>query len=116
MKTKTLLVTLTALTLLTPTLHAGTLNGGKWKPDNCGSKPATPNIDDSSVEAFNQSVSVLKDWQEQAQAYYSCIAKEGSADNTLIADTANKEQAEHRDTVNAINAAIKAASEKLERK
>lgn len=110
------ILTIITLSLFASSSQAGSLNGGKWIPDNCGSKPVVPNIDDSSVEGFNQSVSLLKDWQEQAKAYFGCIAKEGNADTTLIADTANKEQAEYRDAANAINAAITAAKQKLERK
>lgn len=110
------ILTIMALSLFASNLQAGSLNGGKWTPDNCGSKPAVPTIDNTSVEGFNQSVSLLKDWQEQAKAYYGCITKEANTDTSLVADTANKEQAEYRDAVNTINTSITAAKQKLEHK
>ncbi|MFA5983190.1 MAG: hypothetical protein WC782_04160 [Methylococcaceae bacterium] len=101
------------LLLISP-LNAGTLVNNEWKPKNCGTKPNIPKIDDTSVLAFNQSISLLKDWQEQATAYYGCIVEEGNADNSTIANTANQAQQEYQKTTAAINEAVNTAKQKLD--
>lgn len=96
--------------------HAGTLNNGEWKPSQCGVKPATPIIDDQDVDGFNKSVAAINDWQQQARVYFECLIKEANADNNVIAESANREQAAYRQSVEAVGAAAEAAKKKLDKK
>ena len=95
---------------------AGTLLNGGWKPNSCGIKPIAPTIDDSSVEAFNKSVAAINNWQQQAKTYFECLIKEANADNSVIADTANREQSDYRQSVEKISNAANDAKKKLEKK
>jgi hypothetical protein len=97
-------------------VHAGTLIDGKWSLAACGNKPETPVINQTNVEAFNQSVAKINTWQQQAKTYYECLIKEANTDNALIADTANAAQAEYRATVERIGGEADAAKKKLESK
>ncbi len=94
--------------------NAGTLVKGNWVPADCGAKPAVPSVDDRDVDAYNKSVAAINDWQQKARAYYECLIKEANADNNVIADTANREQAEYRETVGKIGSAVEAAKKKLD--
>lgn len=73
--------------------YVGNFGNGSWLPSRCGTKPSVPAIGQSSVDEYNRSVKVHNEWQVLAQKYYSCLVEEANADNTLIADTANHEQA-----------------------
>jgi hypothetical protein len=108
---------LLSLALATPLyVSAGTLVNGKWSLTNCGNKPKKPMIDQTNVEAFNQSGAKINDWQQQAKVYYACLVKEANADNAVIADTANAAQAEYRATAERISREAGAAKKKLESK
>jgi hypothetical protein len=108
---------LLSLILATPLcVSAGILVNGKWSLANCGNKPEVPAIDQTSVEAFNQSVAKINAWQQQAKVYYECLVKEANADNAVIADTANAAQAEYRAAVESIGKQAEAAKKKLEKK
>ena len=95
--------------------HAGTLANGGWSPKNCGVKPDEPTIADDNVEAFNKSVAAINNWQQQAKVYFECLIKEANTDNAIIADTANKGQADYRKSVEAIGVAADAAKKKLDK-
>jgi len=97
------------------TAQAGNLANGSWTPKNCGVKPNLPTIVDSNVEAFNKSVAAINTWQQQAKVYFECLVKEANTDNAIIADSANKEQAAYRKSVEAIGVAADAAKKKLEK-
>jgi hypothetical protein len=97
-------------------VNAGTLANGKWSPANCGNKPEKPMIDQTNVEAFNQSVAKINAWQQQAKVYYECLVKEANADNAAIADAANAAQAEYRTAVEEIGREAGTAKKKLESK
>ncbi|EIC30429.1 MULTISPECIES: hypothetical protein [Methylomicrobium] len=97
-------------------VNAGTLANGKWSLADCGNKPEVPAINQTNVEAFNQSVAKINAWQQQAKVYYECLVKEANADNSVIADTANAAQAEYRSTVESIGQQAEAAKKKLEKK
>ena len=43
----------------------GTIANGTWSPSGCGTEPAVPVIDQSSVDAFNQSVKAINDWHKK---------------------------------------------------
>lgn len=94
--------------------NAGTLVSGNWVPAGCGVKPEAPVVDDKDADAYNKSVAAINDWQQKARTYYECLIKEANADNAVIADTANREQAGFRETVGKIGAAVEAAKKKLD--
>ncbi len=96
--------------------NAGTMVNGNWVPADCGVKPEVPSVDDKDVDAYNKSVAAINDWQQKARTYYECLIKEANADNNVIADTANREQAAYRETVQKIGAAVEAAKKKLDSK
>ena len=95
---------------------AGTITNGTWSPSGCGIEPVVPVIDQSSVEAYNQSVKAINDWQQKANAYNGCLIKEANADNSLIANSANDEQARLRAAIEKIQAETTAAKAKLDEK
>ncbi|MGR9015113.1 MAG: hypothetical protein ACU83U_15870 [Gammaproteobacteria bacterium] len=107
----------TAVIILTaPFGMAGTITNGTWSPSACGTEPEVPVIDQSSVEAYNNSVKAINDWQQKANAYNGCLIKEANADNTLIANSANEEQARLRAAIERIQAETTAAKAKLDKK
>jgi len=95
---------------------AGTITNGAWSPSGCGAEPAVPVIDQSSVDAYNQGVKAINDWQQKANAYNGCLIKEANADNALIANSANDEQARLRAAIEKIQAETTAAKAKLDKK
>ena len=95
---------------------AGTIANGVWSPSNCGAEPAVPVIDQSSVDAYNQSVKKINDWQQKANAYNGCLIKEANADNTLISNSANDEQARFRAAIGKIQSEATLAKAKLDNK
>jgi len=95
---------------------AGTLSNGSWSPANCSTEPAVPAIDQSSVDAYNQSVKAINEWQQKATAYNSCLIKEANTDNAIIANAANDEQARLRAAIEKIQAETTAAKAKLDNK
>lgn len=95
---------------------AGTIANGVWSPSGCGTEPVVPVIDQSSVEAYNQSVKAINDWQQQANAYNGCVIKEANTDNSLIANAANDEQARLRAAIEKIQAETTAAKAALDKK
>ena len=72
-------------------------------------------IEKSSVDAFNNSVKVINEWQQKANAYNGCLIKEANVDNALIANTANEEQARFRAAIEKIKAETEAAKAKLDK-
>jgi len=102
--------------LLVASATAGTITNGVWSPSGCGTEPPVPVIDQSSVDAYNQSVKAINDWQQKANAYNSCLIKEANADNALIANTANDEQARLRAAIEKIQTGTTAAKDKLDKK
>lgn len=96
-------------------VEAGTLVNANWVPAGCGVKPEAPKIDDTDVETYNKSVATINDWQQKARSYYECLINEANADNNVIAETANREQAVYRDTVQKVGAAVEAAKKKLDK-
>lgn len=95
---------------------AGTIANGAWSPSGCGAEPVVPVIDQSSVDAYNQSVKAINDWQQKAHAYNGCLIKEANADNSLIANSANDEQARLRAAIEKIQTETTAAKAKLDKK
>jgi hypothetical protein len=95
---------------------AGTITNGIWTPNSCGTEPAVPVIEQGSVDVYNQSVKAINDWQQKANAYNGCVIKEANADNSLIANAANIEQAKFKSTIEKIQAETAAAKAKLDKK
>jgi len=96
--------------------RAGTFADGVWVPANCGTAPAAPVVDDSSVKAYNDSLKDVKDWQRKAQAHNDCVVAEANADNEAIAKAANAEQERFRAAAADIGTAAAAAKARLDRK
>ncbi|MGZ8184463.1 MAG: hypothetical protein ACXWT1_21170 [Methylobacter sp.] len=105
-----------ALMLTAVSGTAGTIANGTWLPSGCGAEPVVPVIDQSSVDAYNQSVKAINDWQQQATAYNACLIKEANADNALTANSANDEQARLKAAIAKIQAETAAAKAKLDEK
>lgn len=102
--------------LMSSVTEAGTISQSVWTPANCGEKPTAPAIPDSDVKAFNAAMNQINDWQAQIKVYFECLVKEANADNTVIAESANRQQAEHQKLIESLNAQIDAAEKKLTKK
>ncbi len=107
----------TAVMMLTAvSATAGTIMNGAWLPSGCGTEPVVPVIEQDNVDAYNQSVKAINDWQQKANSYNGCLIKEANADNTLIANAANDEQARLKSAIEKIQAETSAAKAKLDKK
>lgn len=102
-----------ALLFVSATSTAGSLKNGKWTTSNCGVLPNVPLLDDSSVDAYNNSVAAITNWQQATTIYMTCMVKEATTDSNSIADAANKEQSNYNQTVSMIKAALAEASARL---
>lgn len=94
---------------------AGTIANGTWSPSGCGAEPVPPVIEQSSVDAYNQSVKAINEWQKKANAYNTCLIDEANKDNTLIAKAANDEQSRFRALIEKIKSDTDKAKAKLDR-
>jgi hypothetical protein len=93
---------------------AGTISNGAWSPSGCGTEPAVPVIEQSSVDAYNKSVKAINEWQQKANTYNTCLINEANADNALIAKTANEEQSRLRTAIEKIKTETTVAKAKLD--
>lgn len=109
-------ITTLALLILVFDVQAGTFADGTWSATHCGSEPANPTIDSGSVDAYNDSLKEVKDWQQKAQTYNNCVVNEANADNESIAKAANAQQDRFRAAVAEISATANAAKAKLDHK
>lgn len=92
------------------TVNAGTLNNGQWTPSECGEIPEPESLDTSNgIDAYNESVKKVNEWQQLAQAYLSCFINEANADNTTISKIATEEQNKFRTIFDKIKADAAAA-------
>ena len=73
-------------------------------------------IEKSSVDTFNNSVKVINEWQQKANAYNTCLINEANADNALIAKMANQEQSRFWATIEKIRTYTDAGKAKLDKK
>jgi hypothetical protein len=92
---------------------AGTLTNGVWVPVNCGVQPVAPTIAATTIEAYNQSIKDINDWQQKASTFNTCLIQEANTDNALIAKSANDEQAKFQATLEKIKAEAAATSSRL---
>ena len=95
--------------------NAGTLNNGNWSPSGCGTLSEAPVVDSSSIDAINQSIAAVNEWQKQVQSYDECMIKEANADTSTIANSANAKQTQYREASKKINADAAAGREKFGR-
>ncbi len=100
----------TLMTIALTSVQAGSLKNGVWTADGCGKQPEAPTINDTDIEAYNQSIQDINDWQQKSRAYFECVVQEANADNQKIVDTTNKQQAAYRETLEKVTAAAEAAS------
>lgn len=95
---------------------AGTIANGAWVPTNCGEQPSPPVIADQDVKSFNKSMDAIGDWQNKTKNFFECLVKEANADNAIIAESANRAQANNQKVVETLNATIDETEKKLTRK
>ena len=108
--------TLLAATLMLAAFSgtAGVINKGTWAPVNCGVEPEPPVVDQTTFETYNQSITLINEWQQKANTYNACLINEANVDNALIAKTANDQQSRFREIVDKINKDTAAAKAVLE--
>jgi hypothetical protein len=94
---------------------AGTITNGIWSPNGCGAEPKPPVIEQSSVDAYNQSIKAINEWQQKANTYNTCLINEANKDNALIAKAANDEQDRFHALIEKIKSATDKAKAKLDR-
>jgi len=95
---------------------AGNIANGSWVPTNCGEQPSPPVIADQDVKSFNKSMDAISDWQNKTKNFFECLVKEANADNAIIAESANRAQANNQKVVETLNATIDEAEKKLSKK
>ena len=87
--------------------------GRAWAPQNCGSEPAAPAVDVSSVERYNASVDKVTAYQKEARAYNSCVVRSAMHEETAISEDAKERIAFVHDSSTAVQKRIAANFEKL---
>ena len=92
---------------------AGTITNGIWLPNGCGVKPEVPVIEQDSIDAYNKSIKVINDWQQKAIGYNKCLINEANMEISLIANSANNEQAGLNASIEKIQAETAAARARL---
>ena len=102
--------------LFSNSVYAGIITNGNWAPSNCGELPSPPVIADQDVKSFNKSMDAIGDWQNKTKNYFECLVKEANADNAIIAESANRAQANNQKVVETLNATIDEAEKKLSKK
>ena len=95
---------------------AGTISNGTWSAGACGIEPVAPFVEQDSVDAYNQSIKTINEWQKKVSAYNTCVINEANTDNALIAKTATEEQNKFRAAVEKIKASTDTAKAKLDSK
>ena len=95
---------------------AGTIANGTWVPTNCGEQPSPPIIADQDVKSFNKSMYAIGDCQNKTKNFFECLVKEANADNAIIAESANRAQANNQKVVETLNATIDETEKKLTKK
>ncbi len=92
---------------------AGTITNGVWSPGDCGAEPAPPVVEQSSVDAYNQSIKAINEWQQKANAYNTCLINDANKDNALIAKAANDGQSRFHALIEKIKSDTDKAKAKL---
>ena len=110
------LITLFLLAVISGSAISGTIINGAWAPSNCGDQPSPPVIADQDVKSFNKSMDGIGDWQNKTKNFFECLVKEANADNAIIAESANRAQANNQKVVETLNATIDETEKKLTKK
>lgn len=97
------------LVCLSTAAFAGTLKNGTWSPTGCGSLSDAPGIDDSSIDAYNNSIAAINNWEQASAIYFNCLVNEANQDNKTISSSANREQLNHQQILEAIKASLEQA-------
>lgn len=92
------------LAVLTTSTFAGTLKNGNWSPSGCGSVTDAPLVDDSSIDAYNNSLAAINEWEQASAIYFNCLVNEANQDSKAISNGATREQLNFRQTLEAIKA------------
>jgi hypothetical protein len=103
------------LSALASVCSAGTIAKGIWSPSACGAEPVAPQINQTTVDNYNKSVTTINAWQEKVATYNACVIKEANDDNASIVKSATERQAKLKmltDKVQADTAAAKALLDK----
>lgn len=95
---------------------AGTITKGVWSPSGCGTEPALPAINQTTVDGYNKSVKTINDWQQKISVYSTCVVKEANDDNASIAKAANERQMKLQKLTEKVHADTEAAKAKLDSK
>ncbi len=109
MKNNLILVTALLLVGINPST-AGSLSNGAWSASGCGNLPEAPTLDDSDINAYNQSVAAINDWQQKSKTYFECVVQEANSDNKLIVDSTSQAQAKYRAALEKLTANAAAAA------
>jgi hypothetical protein len=104
------------LSALASVCSAGTIAKGIWSPSACGAEPVAPQINQTTVDNYNKSVTTINAWQEKVVTYNTCIVKEANDDTASILKSANERQAKLNALIDKIHADGEAAKVKLEPK
>lgn len=101
-----------ALTI-SQTISAGTLGNGKWTPGKCGASPEVPVISGENVDVYNAGVEAANIWQQESRKYLECMVNEANNDNSLISETAKREQETYLQQLEKISTDSKIIGEQL---
>jgi hypothetical protein len=99
-----------------PIAMSGAFINGSWVASKCGDEPLPPVIEQSNIEAYNNSIKIINEWQAKASSYNTCVINEANFDNALIAKVAMEEQNRFRSVIDKIKVDTDAAKAKLEAK
>ena len=61
-----------------------------WLPASCGTEPAAPVVDVSSVEKYNASVDKVSAYEKAARTYNACVSKTAVKEETAISNEARE--------------------------
>lgn len=102
------------LAATTSVCSAGTINKGVWTPSGCGTEPALPAINQTTVDGYNKSVKTINEWQQKVSTYSGCVVKEANEDNASVAKYANEHQGKLQALTEKVHADTEAAKAKLD--
>ena len=67
------------LLILCSTSFAETPGATSWTPTECGAEPEKPVVDLSDLAKYNKSIDDLKEYEERAKAWNTCVTREANA-------------------------------------
>lgn len=84
------LATVLAAVAVLPVGAKAAYAAGSWSAADCGTEPAMPTLDVSTVEHYNASVDKATAYQKAARAYNTCVAKTANKQETAISNEAKE--------------------------